>query len=127
MKSIVKTMTNGEIYDIAVQFMKLFENNDTYMPAAVAFGIQKNKATLRTVAEDIENGRLEIIRHYGTIKEDGSFTVAEELVEVANKELADLLAIEQEVKLYLCKIEELGDTKFTSAQMEAFMIMIEEE
>lgn len=127
MKSVNKTMNNGEIYNLALQFINLFEDNETYMPAALAFAIQKNKATLRAVAEDIENGRAEIVRHYGSIQEDGTFIIPEGDVEKANGELNDLLSIEQEVKLYVCKIEELENIQFTSAQMGAFMFMIEEE
>lgn len=127
MKSITKTMTNGEIYQIAIALMNAnLDDNETYMPAAVAFAIQKNKAALTGTAEDVEKGRMSIIEHYSTGQTEEGFTIPPEAVEKANNELKDLLEIEQEVKIYTFDIEALNDVKLTSAQMQAIMFMIED-
>ena len=42
------------------------------------------------------------------------------------KELKDLFSIEQEVNIYKFNIEDLGDIKLTSNQMNAILFMIED-
>ena len=129
MKAINKTMTHGEIYAYAIGMTNSFneEANDVYMPGALAFAIQKNKAALLAVAEDVEKGRLNIIKYYSSSEENGNYVIDPEKVEDANRELEDLLNISEEIKIYQCKPEELGDVKFTSAQMQSLMFMIDEE
>lgn len=126
MKTINKTMTNNDIYMIATSFLNNFETNDVRMPAAIAYAIQKNKASLIAIGQEIEKSRVEIIQHYGTMQEDGQFMVPAEFVDQANKELADLLKIEEDVKIYMININELNDVSFTAKQMETLMFMIEE-
>ena len=44
MKSIIKTMTNNDIYNLALGLINAkFEESDIYIPAAINFAIQKNK------------------------------------------------------------------------------------
>lgn len=127
MKSIEKVMTNGEIYQIAIALMNAkFNDNEVYMPAAVNFAIQKNKAVLTETAEAVEKGRMAIIEHYSSSQTEEGFNIPAENVEKANNELKELLEIEQEVKLYTFGIEALGDIQLTSAQMQAIMFMIED-
>lgn len=127
MKSIEKVMTNGEIYQIAIALTNAgFNDNEIYIPAAINFAIQKNKLILLENAEIIEKGRMAIIEHYSSEKIENSFTIPQENVDKANEELKELLDIEQVVKLYTFSIEALGDIKFTSAQMQAIMFMIED-
>lgn len=126
MKTINKTLTNGEIYTCAVNLMNDFPENDTYMPAAIAYSIQKNKTTLMTLGEEIEKSRLSIIQHYQLDQLKDGDEVDSSVVEKANKELLDLLNIEQEVKIYTFNIEDLNDIKITSGQMQALMVMIED-
>lgn len=128
MKTINKMMTNGEIYAYAVGMANNFPaDNDNYLPAAIAYSLQKNKSTLISISEEIEKGRFDILSHYAIGERDGQFQIDPGSIDVANQELNDLLSIEQEVKIYSCKIEELGDIKFTSAQMESMMFMIYED
>lgn len=127
MKSIEKVMTNGEIYQVAIALTNAgFNDNEIYIPAAINFAIQKNKLILLENAEIIEKGRMAIIEHYSSEKIENSFTVPQENIDKANEELKELLDIEQVVKLYTFNIEALGDIKFTSAQMQAIMFMIED-
>lgn len=127
MKTITKTMTNGEIYQIAINLMNAkLDDNEVYMPAAVAFAIQKNKSALTGTAEEVEKGRMSIIEHYSEGQTEEGFSIPAENVEKANNELKDLLEIEQEVKIYTFGIEALGDIQLTSAQMQAIMFMIED-
>ena len=126
MKTITKTMTNGEIYNLAVNLINNFNDNEVYMPAAVAYSIQKNKTLFTSIAEEIERSRIAIIQHYSENVEGKGFVVPQDSIETANAELMDLLAIEQEVKIYTFEVEKIEDIKFTSLQMQAIMFMIED-
>ena len=126
MKTINKNLTNNEIYSYALALMNDFPESDTYMPAAVAYSIQKNRAVVMDLGEEIEKSRLSIIQHYNLdeVKEDDF--IEQEIIDKANAELIDLLNIEQEVKIYTFSIEDLTDVKLTPAQMKALMFMIED-
>lgn len=127
MKTINKILTNGEIYNLAMRLSNSFVDNELYLPAAVNYSIQKNKTIISELAQEIEQHRIHIIHHYGEILEDGNIKVPEDKVDDANKEINDLLLIEQELKLYTVKIEEIADVQLTSAQMSSIMFMIDEE
>lgn len=126
MKTITKIMTNGEIYNLAVNLINNFNDNEIYMPAAVAYSIQKNKTLFTSIAEEIERSRMAIIQHYSENVEEKGLVVPQESIETANAELMDLLAIEQEIKIYTFEVEKIEDIKFTSLQMQAIMFMIED-
>ena len=106
---------------------KTFNNDEIYLPAAVAFSIQKNKATILNLANDIENHRVNILTKYSVNIEGDQLQIDPEKVNDANKELKDLLEIEQEIKVYTFKIEEIMEVRFTPAQMNAILFMIDEE
>lgn len=126
MKIKTQFMTHNEIYQIALNFLNNFETNEVRMPAAIAFAIQKNKTNFIAIGQEIEQSRVEIIQHYGTLQEDGQYMVKAEYIDQANKELYDLLNMEAEMKVYVIDINDLNDITFTSAQMETLMFMIEE-
>ena len=125
MKSIPIKMNNGMIYQYALTLNEALNDNDLQMPVAVIFSIEKNKQTLMTVAQDVEKYRMDIIKKYGE-EVDGNYNVPQDKIEIANKELQDLFSIEQEVNIYKFNIEDLGDIKLTSNQMNAILFMIED-
>ena len=125
MKSIPIKMNNGMIYQYALTLNEALNDNDLQMPVAILFSIEKNKQTLMTVAQDIEKYRMDIIKKYGE-EVNGNYNVPQEKIEIANKELQDLFSIEQEVNIYKFNIEDLGDIKLTSSQMNAILFMIED-
>lgn len=125
MKSVSMKMNNGLIYQYALSLSEALNDNDLQMPVAVLFSIEKNKQTLMTVAQDVEKYRMDIIKKYGE-EVDGNYNVPQEKIEIANKELQDLFSIEQEVNIYKFNIEDLGDIKLTSNQMNAILFMIED-
>ena len=87
MKTTNKIMTNEEIYSLALGMSNNFNDNEIYMPAAIAYSIQKNKKVLLEIAEEIELTRMNIIQHYGEIQENGQYLVSKENIDKANKEL----------------------------------------
>lgn len=125
MKNVSIKMNNGMIYQYALTLNEALNDNDLQMPVAVIFSIEKNKQTLMAVAQDVEKYRMDIIKKYGE-EVDGNYNVPQDKIEIANKELKDLFSIEQEVNIYKFNIEDLGDIKLTSNQMNAILFMIED-
>ena len=121
------TMTNFEIYNIAKAMSDAFQDGTQYLPVKVNFFIQKNKATLMTLAQDIDNSRIAIVQNYGTMNEEtNQFVVPEDKIEAANTELMDLFNIEQEVDIRKVSIDSFpDDINLTTSQMEALMFMID--
>ena len=121
-------LTNNLIYSYAIALNKAFVDNTQRLPMKVNFYLQKNKKTLMELGQDIEESRLDIIRNYGEPTEDGlTYFISEDKIADAQKELEDLFALEQEVKIYKINPNNLpDDISLTTGQMEAIMFMIEE-
>jgi hypothetical protein len=119
-------LTNQQIYNYALALSTAF-SSEQRLPMKINFYLQKNKNTLLALGQDIENSRLEVIRAYGTPNEDGTqYTIPKESIEIAQKELNDLFALEQEVCIYKISADSLpDDISLTTSQMEAIMFMID--
>lgn len=123
------TMTNNEIYQIFNNLMEQFNNGEQKFPVKINFYLQKNKNTLMGFAQEIETARLEIINNYGNPSEDnpGQYIIPPENIEIAQQELNELFALEQDVQVYKTKIDDFpADMSLTAKQMEALLFMIEE-
>ena len=120
-------LTNKQIYDYAIALMEAFKDSTQKLPIKINFYLQKNKKMLLDLGQDIEASRMEIIREYGVLDEEtNQYIIPSEKIEAANKELADLLELEQEVNLYIINIDNLSDDySLTTGQMEAIMFMID--
>lgn len=120
-------LTNNEIYSYAIALNEAFADNTQRLPMKVNFYLQKNKKALVTLGQDIEESRLEIIRSYGEPSEDGTtYSIPADKVAEAQKELEDLLMLEQEVEIYKINPDSLpDDISLTTGQMEAIMFMID--
>lgn len=120
-------LTNNNIYSYANKLIGAFQDNSQKLPIKINFYLQKNKNTLITLAQEIENARLEIIKTYGKLNEEAQqFIIPPEKIAEASKELDDLLNLEQEVNIYMIDINSLSNEyAMTTAQMEAIMFMIE--
>lgn len=123
------TMSNNEIYQIFNDLMEQFNNGEQKFPVKINFYLQKNKKTLMGFAQEIETARLEIINNYGSPSEDnpGQYVIPSENIEIAQQELNELFALEQDVQLYKIKIDDFpADMSLTAKQMEALLFMIED-
>lgn len=120
-------MTNNEIYSHANQLIEAFQDGSQKLPVKVNFYLQKNKATLLNLAQDIEKARVEIAENHGTLDtESNQYIIPAENMEAAAKELEDLFSLEQDVQIYTVNIDSLSDDlAMTTAQMEAIMFMID--
>lgn len=122
-----KTMTNLEIYAYADALMNSFTEN-VKLPVKVNFYLQKNMTRLVEAAKDIEKTRMEIIERYGTRTEDGeNIEVSADMAETVNKELEDLFALEQEIKVNEIALDAFDGIDLTSAQVAAISFMIKDE
>lgn len=121
-------LTNNEIYLYAKNLIEAFNDKDQKLPIKINFYLQKNKNTLIELAGSIEAIRMEIAKNYGTLDtESQQYIIPPEKIEEVNKELTDLLSLEQEVQIYMINIDNLSDDlSLTTAQMEALMFMIEQ-
>ena len=122
-----KTMTNLEIYAYANALMDAFKEDIT-LPVKVNFYLQKNMTRMIEAGKEIEKTRMEIIQKYGTPTEDGqNIEVSADMVETVNKELEDLFALEQEIKVNEIALDAFDDIDLTSAQVAAIAFMIKDE
>lgn len=121
-------LTNNQIYTYALGLEQMFLEEDQKLPIKINFYLQKNKNILFELAKDIELARTNIAQRYGEIDEDTSYyRVLPENLEIATKELQELLGLEQEVNIYQVSIEDFpSDLILTTEQMEVLMFMIKE-
>lgn len=122
-----KTMTNLEIYAYANALMDAFKEDIT-LPVKVNFYLQKNMTRMIEAGKEIEKTRMDIIQKYGTPTEDGqNIEVSADMVETVNKELEDLFALEQEIKVNEIALDAFDGIDLTSAQVAAIAFMIKDE
>lgn len=122
-----KTMTNLEIYAYADALMNAFKEEIT-LPVKVNFYLQKNMTRMIEAGKEVEKARMEIIQKYGTLTEDGqNIEVSADMVETVNKELEDLFALEQEIKVNEIALDAFDGIDLTSAQVAAIAFMIKDE
>ena len=120
-------LTNEKIYTYAIKIAEQFADEAQKLPVKINFYLQKNKATLLELAQDIEKARAEIIQSYGELDESGeNYKITSEKIADASKELEDLFTLEQEVQIYTVSVDTLpDDISLTTGQMEAIMFMID--
>ena len=120
-------MKNSEIYNYAQALIEAFRDNNQRLPVKINFYLQKNKKTLLSLSQDIEQSRMDIAQNYGTINEEGTaYDIPKENIVAVNNEIQDLLNIEQEVPIYQVSIDSFSDDlTLTTAQMEAILFMID--
>lgn len=120
-------MKNSEIYNYAQALIEAFRDNNQRLPVKINFYLQKNKKTLLSLSQDIEQSRMEIAQNYGILNEEGTaYNIPEENISIVNTEIQDLFNIEQEVPIYQVSIDSFSDDlTLTTAQMEAILFMID--
>lgn len=120
-------MTNNDIYVNALKINEAFNDNTQKLPIKIGFYLQKNKNTLLDAAQNVENARLEIIKEFGVVSENGEYTIPEVNMNSFNKEMSDLANLIQEIEIYKIKLNDFPeDIALTVSQLDALMFMIEE-
>ena len=124
-----KQFSNRDIYSTAILLDNVFLNKDIelYLPIKVDFYLQKNIRIFKNLAQEIEMVRMNIGKKYGSFDmEQETYKIKQENIEQAQKELFDLMEIEQMVDIFTISFTDLGDTKLTTQQMQALLFMIED-
>lgn len=122
-------MSNRFLYETATVLKEAFSNEIYYLPAKINFYLQKNFSIFYSLFNEIESSRVKIITHYGDLK-DGSnneYCIPQDKIAIANNELQELLAIEQEVEYVKIPLSLLGEVNFSNKQMQAILFMIEDD
>lgn len=127
---MIKTysLSNQKIYQIAVNAVDNF-HGDIKFPARAMFYIQKNVNQLTDLGREIEAARTRVLERYGKLTEEGdqqTYNIPPENLAEAQKEISDLFSTEQEVKLYMVKLDWLNDVELTPAQFGVLELMIDE-
>lgn len=121
------TLTNNEIYNYANSLMEYFSDSEVKFPIKVNFYLQKNKNVLTTLAQDIEQERINIIQEYGKLDEETQqFSIPQEKMAEASEKINDLFNLTQDVNLYKVNLDSFGDMELTANQMQALLFMIED-
>lgn len=121
-------LTNNQIYNYTDSFIKNFSQKDIKFPVKVNFYLLKNQNALLSLAQEIEQERVNIAQEYGILNEETQqYEVPSEKIQEAKKKLDDLFNLTQEVKIYKVKLEDFGNIELTPDQMEALLFMIEDE
>lgn len=121
------TLTNNEIYNYANSLMEYFSDSEVKLPIKVNFYLQKNKNALTTLAQDIEQERINIIQEYGKLDEETQqFSIPQEKMAEASEKINDLFNLTQDVNLYKVNLDSFGDMELTANQMQALLFMIED-
>lgn len=122
-------LNNQEIYNLTLNFCNEFDSvKQQNFPAKISFYIQKNRNKLVEAYNEIEQIRQDILNKYGSYDEKtGSYYFEKNIIDIVNKELKDLISIEQNINISMIKLSDLEGLEFTLEQMEALMFMIEED
>lgn len=129
---IRKTMSNIEIYNIATALSELFNDmvtKEMKLPVKVNFYFQKNMNALIDMAQELEQEKNNIVLKYGTVDEEdpNRVNLSPEVLDIANKELADLFALEQEVAVNVIELDWFEGIDMTPQQLAAITFMINDE
>lgn len=121
-------MTNKEIYILASKLNKEFNNCKLKLPIKINFFLQKNIKILTELAQEIEQNRLSIAQEFGKLNDEGDgYIIPEDQYEIVQQELDNLLNIKQEVNLYKFLLNDFNNIELTFQQMDALMLMINEQ
>ncbi len=118
MNKTTKTMTNDEIYHLAMGFYKNF-NGELILPIKVNFYLVKNKKYFIELGQQIEEMKNEICSKYSNLEGENQIK--------ANEELKELSQLKQEVSFYQVSLEDFGEINLSMEQLDILEFMIKEE
>ena len=124
---MTKTFKNIEIYNLVNLYQTLLEDFDgLFLPVKANFYFKQNIKILVCKGLEIDNFRSEIIKKYAKL-EDKKYKIEEDNLEKANKEIEELMSLEQELDIKLIPLSAFDNIQITPKMMEIFMPMISEE
>ena len=122
------TLTNLQILNYTEKLQKAFEGNNKFFPITVIFYIQKNQNTLNQLASELEEFRINLVKQYGDLSEDGQYyNIKPEYQETVQKKITDLMEIKQKVEIHKIKLTDLAGVSLSKQEMDAIIFMIDDE
>lgn len=124
---MIKTFKNIEIYNLINLYQSLLKDFDNlFLPIKANFYFKQNIKILICKGLEIDNFRSEIIKKYAKL-EDNKYKFEENSLEKANKEIEELMSLEQELDIKLIPLSAFDNVQITPKMMEIFIPMISEE
>lgn len=124
---MTKTFKNIEIYNLVNLYQSLLKDFDNlFLPIKANFYFKQNIKTLICKGLEIDNFRSEIIKKYAKL-EDDKYKFEEDNLKKANKEIEELMSLEQELDIKSIPLSAFDNVQITPKMMEIFMPMISEE
>ena len=124
---MIKTFKNIEIYNLVNLYQSLLKDFDNlFLPIKANFYFKQNIKTLICKGLEIDNFRSEIIKKYAKLEND-KYKFEKDNLEKANKEIEELMSLEQELDIKLIPLSAFDNVQITPKMMEIFMLMISEE
>lgn len=125
---MIQKITNRDIYDYTQLLINAFQKSEIKLPIKINFYLQKNKKTLCSLAQEIEEQRKAIIREYGVMNsEKETIEVPLEKISEASQKMNELFSLTQDVNIYKVKLNDFNNIELTQQEMEALLFMIEDE
>ena len=119
-------LNNQQIYEYAEK-LSVFSNCNIKIPVRINFYLQKNIKTIQQAAIEIDKIRLQLGAEYGTYNQENKcYNIRPENLQEVNRELNDLLRLEQDLNIHIFKLEDFEGIELEYQQMAAIMFMIEE-
>ena len=120
----------GHVKNKGVKLLNKFfgDNNEIFLPVKVNYSIQYNLNTLMSISKIIEKSRTSIGEKYGSFNpEDNGYNIDPDKIKLAEKEMNNLMEIEEKVEIKTISLKDISDIQLSSAQMQSLLFMIEEE
>lgn len=116
-------MKNGEILEL---YEALSNIKDLVLPIKVGYTFSKDRKILQEEAQIIYEERIKIIKKYGE-EIDGNIVVKKESIEDCNKEIVELMKIENEIQLYKVPLEWCSEVEIPMEIIDKIECIIEIE
>lgn len=119
-------LTNKEIITILKGLTEL-EELDLPLNIKTNYTLARNRQILGEIGDIINQKQIEIYKNYGTRTGRDEYTVPDEKIEQVSQELSDLLSVENDnVNLFMIKLEAFGDNNIPFGVIEKLLPIIEE-
>ncbi len=110
--------------------------NNAQLPIKVAYAISKNVNKIESELKVYNTEKAKLVNKYGEkdkegklkVGENGNVTLKEEHIEDYNRDIKELLSIENEMDIHMIKLDDLlnSDYNISPAELSAIDFMIEE-
>ena len=127
------TLSNERIVNTINALSKL---NNAQLPIKVAYAISKNVNKIESELKVYNTEKAKLVNKYGEkdkegklkVGENGNVSLKEEHIEDYNRDIKELLSIENEMDIHMIKLDDLlnSDYNISPSELSAIDFMIEE-